>query len=488
MTPARLVFPALRWNDRTPDDVWPEVRRALDLGVGGFVVFGGSVAGMRELTARALDYAARPVLFAADLERGAGQQLRGGTALPAPGALAGLGHSGIAEAARVTAREAAAAGIGWVLAPVADLDVEPANPIVGTRSFGADPVAVADAVRVWIESAQHEGVHACAKHFPGHGRTTADSHAELPVVEATADMLEADLTPFRTAVAAGVRSVMMAHVSYPELDPSGAPASLSAAAITLLRDELGFDGLVASDAMIMEAVAASGRSESEVAVQAVRAGCDVLLYPASADAAVGALTQALDSRALDRDRVAEAVNRVDSAAAEARIRLTEPAPAPSSQRALELAAATIRPLRGSVAPLRSGERVQLHIVDDDLVSDRGPPGAAPGSIPLSRDRFAQALENRGVRPIDPQARDDAEHLLAIFCDVRGWKGRSGLARESVRALDRIVARWPDARLVLFGHPRIADQLPRVASVVCAWSGDPLMQDAAAVYLTAAARR
>ncbi len=230
MTPARLVFPVLRWGSRAPDEVWPDVRAALDLGVGGFVVFGGSMIAMKELVGRALEHAGRPVLFAADLERGAGQQLEGATPLPPPAALASLTDRGLLEAARMTAEEAASAGIGWVLAPMADLDVEPANPIVGTRSFGADPAAVAHVVRVWVRTAQDEGVHACAKHFPGHGRTTADSHAELPVVGATRGDLDADLTPFRAAIEAGVRTIMMAHVVYPHLDPSGAPASLSVAA------------------------------------------------------------------------------------------------------------------------------------------------------------------------------------------------------------------------------------------------------------------
>jgi beta-glucosidase len=217
VNPARLVFPGLRWADRGLEEVWPEVRRQVDLGVGGFVVFGGSVSAMRDLVIRTRDYAGRALLFAADLERGAGQQLAEATPLPPAAALATLDDAALLTAARLTAQEAAAAGIGWVLGPVADLDVEPANPIVGTRSFGASATEVSDRVRTWILAAQGEGVLGCAKHFPGHGRTTVDSHADLPVVGEQLEVLEADLLPFKAAIAAGVGSIMLAHVSYPAL-------------------------------------------------------------------------------------------------------------------------------------------------------------------------------------------------------------------------------------------------------------------------------
>ncbi|UCC48257.1 MAG: hypothetical protein JSV41_12430 [Gemmatimonadota bacterium] len=481
MTPARLVFPVLRWGSRAPDEVWPDVRAALDLGVGGFVVFGGSMIAMKELVGRALEHAGRPVLFAADLERGAGQQLEGATPLPPPAALASLTDRGLLEAARMTAQEAASAGIGWVLAPMADLDVEPANPIVGTRSFGADPAAVAHVVRVWVRTAQDEGVHACAKHFPGHGRTTADSHAELPVVGATRGDLDADLTPFRAAIEAGVRTIMMAHVVYPHLDPSGAPASLSPPIYRLLRDELGFNGVIASDALIMHAISAAGRSEAEAAVEAVRAGCDALLYPTSADEAVAALSAALDSGALERARVSEAVGRVERLATEARIELDDPVPEPSIAQALELAAASVLPVRGMLPRWWPGQSLRVHVIDDDVVSL---PDwlSVPASPPRDRAELSRALERRAARVEDPSYGGPAVDLIAIFSEVRGWKGRAELAPETVSEALKIIEKAPEAAVVLFGHPRLADQLPSAATVVCAWCGDPLMQDAVAERL------
>jgi len=486
MNPARLVFPAIRWGARAPDEVWPEVRRGIDLGVGGFVVFGGSVAAMRELLARVRQRTDRPLLFASDLERGAGQQLRDATPLPPPAALATMADSSLVEAARITAREAAAAGIGWVLAPVADLDIEPANPIVGTRAFGAKAGSVSDRVRAWVQSAQAEGVSACAKHFPGHGRTTVDSHAELPVVSATREELEADLEPFLAAIDTEVRSVMMAHVAFPELDPTGAPASLSPAIIELLRKNLGFDGLVVTDAFIMQAVSGSGRTEEEAAVEAVRAGCDVVLYPSSPESTIAALEAALKSGELKPGRIEEAENRVAEIAASSYTSLEAPVPASSDVRALELAVRSVHLIRGSSHLVGPSQSIRLRVVDDDVV-ELPPSLDAPGSARSDRGRLASALQDRGVT-VDPESSGSDIDVVAVFSEVKGWKGRAGLGEATVDTLRGMLEDSPDAALVLFGHPRLAEQLRFAANVLCAWCGDSLMQEAVAERLVATAVR
>lgn len=485
MNVARLVFPAIRWHDRALEDVWPEVSAAIDLGVGGFVVFGGDVSTMRELAERAWDYTDRSILFAADLERGAGQQLAEATPLPPPAALATIHDDGLYEAAQITAQEAAAAGIGWLLAPVADLDSEPANPIVGTRSFGGSPAAVADCVQGWVKVAQAEGVAACAKHFPGHGRTVSDSHAGLPTVAVERAELEDDLLPFRAAVDAGVASVMMAHVAYTALDASGLPASLSPHIVGLLRDELGFDGVVVTDAMIMSGVREGVDSEEAAAVAAVRAGCDVVLYPGSYRDTVRNLELALRLGALPRRRVLEAVERVERLAAvelepDALMALS------SYERALELAVESIVTLRGVFPEWPPGMRVRLHVIDDDRQLEREVPQlAGPGQLPPDRGRFEAALRAHGAMVVPPDAGGQADDAVAVFSDVRGWKGRARLSSETVEAVGSLLARAPEAIVVLFGHPRLAEQLPPAPHVVCAWSGDPLMQEAAAARLAGA---
>src|SRR6476661_2282439 len=206
---ARLVMPALRAR---PGSGFAHeagaIAEALDLGVGGFIIFGGTVESVRRLTADLLRRAGRPLLIASDLERGAGQQVVGLTQFPPPLALASLGDASVVRwAGAVTAQEARAVGINWVFAPVSDLDVLPDNPIVQTRAFGDDPNRVASLVRTWIEGCQEAGALACAKHFPGHGRTSVDSHIALPIVpDPVATLRDSDLLPFAIAVESGVAS------------------------------------------------------------------------------------------------------------------------------------------------------------------------------------------------------------------------------------------------------------------------------------------
>src|SRR3954468_2362315 len=280
---AELFYPAIRWDATTGYETErPAIDAALKLGVGGFILFGGPSEHVATLTEDLHSKSRVALLIGADLERGAGQQFAGQTAPPPLAAIASLEDlQAIRRAAAVTAREARELGINWVYGPDCDLDIEPNNPIVGTRSFGADPEQVGDYAAAWIDACQAEGVLACAKHFPGHGRTTVDSHKELPRVGVSAETLHAtDLVPFRYAIERGVASVMSAHVAFPALDPTGAPATLSAPILTrLLREEMQFTGLVVTDALIMEGVLGGG--ESEAVVRALDAGCDCLLYPAN---------------------------------------------------------------------------------------------------------------------------------------------------------------------------------------------------------------
>src|SRR5688500_10147906 len=292
---ARLLLPALRWSEGAGfGGSRDAIERGLELGVGGFILFGGTAAGVRELTAELHARSPHPLLIASDLERGAGQQFRGATPLPPAAALGALEDLDATErAGELTAREARALGVNWIYAPVADVDLEPDNPIIGVRAFGSDPEAVGRQVAAWVRGCARGGALSCAKHFPGHGRTLGDSHIERPTVDAPRGALEADLAPFRAAIAAGADAVMSAHVSYPGLDPSGAPATLSRAILhDLLRGELGFQGVVVTDALIMEG-ATTDSDEGASGVAAVAAGSDALLYPRDPEAVTRALRAAV---------------------------------------------------------------------------------------------------------------------------------------------------------------------------------------------------
>ena len=194
-----------------------------------------------------------------------------------------------------TAREALELGINWVLAPDADLDIEPANPIVQTRSFGADPAVVGlRGGGRGSRRCQDAGALACVKHFPGHGRTTRDSHDEVPTVAADLATLEAtDLVPFRSRHRGGSRHRHDGHLRVPALDPTGTPATFSAPILDYLRTTLGFDGLIVTDALMMGAAVKDAASNPSV--RALAAGCDVLCYPADPMARASA-AQALAER------------------------------------------------------------------------------------------------------------------------------------------------------------------------------------------------
>ena len=480
MRVGRVLFPAIRWH---PVDGFTSAARsidvALELGVGGFILFGAPATAVVDLTATLRARSSAPLLIGADLERGAGQQFPGAVSLPPAAAFGALGDLGATRrAGQVTGNEARALGVDWVYAPVADLDVEPANPIVGSRAYGADPAVVAAHVAAWIEGCRSAGALACAKHFPGHGRTVTDSHLGLPVVDAARSVLEADLRPFRSAVAHGVDAVMTAHVAYPTLDPSGRPATLSPEIVTgLLRKQLGFHGLVVTDALVMAGVLGPDGDEAQAAVRALAAGCDALLCPADPEGVAAALASAR-SRSLSDARIAEAARRVEDAAR----RIASPRPGEwgrvqDRDWALDIAARTLRVVRGAPAP--AGRRVDLITIDDD-VGGPFPPGP--------RSWLPAALAASGIEVREAAGADPAVHpaVVALYADIRGWKGRphvSTAARERVRD---VLAVHPDATVVLFGHPRLAAEVPGEA-VLAAWSGDRVMQEAAARWLADRAR-
>ena len=475
---AQLLLPAIRWDrERGFDGERARIDAALEAGVGGFIFFGGEASAVAALNADLRSRSKVPLLIASDVERGAGQQFPGATGLPPLAAIASLGDPVLVrDAARLTARESRRLGVNWALAPVCDVDLEPANPIVGTRSFGPDVARVAEFAAEWIDGCQSLGVLACGKHFPGHGRTTADSHAELPVVDAPQDALFGiDLAPFRAAIDAGVASVMTAHISFPALDPSGTPATLSRTIIhDLLRVQLGFDGLIVTDALIMQGVL-EGRDETDACVAAIAAGCDMLCYPTDVAAVTRALEKAARQGTIDREQLHQSLRR--------RLQRAQWAAGPESVPvgALEdthwadaLALRTVHLVRCRLGALSSS--VDVVIVDDDLGGPYPPP---------SRDPFITALAESGADPrVVETPSGDARRstVIALFGDIRSWKGRPGYSAVSRAAVERAVAAAPDAVVIQFGHPRLAAEIPAGRTVVSAWGGELVMQRAAARWV------
>jgi beta-N-acetylhexosaminidase len=293
-----------------------------DLRVGGFIVVThGSPLGIVKSQAYPTAVLANqlqaksklPLLIGADFERGTAMRYDEGTSFPTAMAVAAGGNPNDAYTmGKITALEARATGVQWVYAPDSDVNNNPGNPIINTRSFGENPHRVAEFVSAFVKGVEDNGALATAKHFPGHGDTAADSHIDLPTIPASRERLEhLELVPFRAAITAGVDTIMTGHLSVPALesDPN-TPATLSPKILQgLLRKELGYQGLIVTDAMDMGGITVR-YAPGEAAVRAVAAGVDCVLMPPVPDAAFEALQGAVKSGRISKERLDESVRRI----------------------------------------------------------------------------------------------------------------------------------------------------------------------------------
>jgi beta-N-acetylhexosaminidase len=423
------------------------VLRHLEGGLGGVVLFGRNVAEPEQVAALTAELrAARPdAVIGIDEEGGDVTRLEARTGSSYPGNLA-LGAAGDVELTRAVAAsigaELAAVGIGLDLAPVADVNTNPDNPVIGVRSFGADAGQVAAHTAAFVAGLQSAGVAACVKHFPGHGDTSVDSHLDLPVAAGGREALEVALEPFRAAIAAGVRAVMTAHLVVPALDT--APATLSRAVLTgLLRERLGFRGLVVTDGLEMAAIS-STVGLAEGAVRAIAAGADAVCVGGGlageevVDGLAEALSGAVRAGRLAEERLAEAAGRV---AATARPTARE---APRPDRALGLEAAR-RALRASgVGPL-AGAPVVVELRPEASIAV-GTVAWGVGAVLAERDPAVTVLRFDG--PTDAAAvaaAAEGRPLVLVVRDLHRW------ARHAAEA-DAILARRPDTIVVEMGLP------------------------------------
>ncbi|HVH12118.1 MAG TPA: glycoside hydrolase family 3 N-terminal domain-containing protein, partial [Longimicrobium sp.] len=344
--------------------------------VGGLIVSTGTPAALAAKLNAAQMRAGVPLLVVSDLETGPGMRLRpGGTTMPPAMAFGAAGDTALAwQAGRVTAEEARAVGIQLTLSPVFDVNSNPANPIINVRSFGESPAAVGALGTAWMHGARNGGLLSAGKHFPGHGDTHVDSHVGLPQVSGdTARLHAVEMAPFAVAVHAGIDAILVGHIAVVGMEgPDAPPASLSPRIIGgELRERLGFEGLVFTDALNMGGVT-RGFSVSEASIRALLAGADVLLQPPGHEVVINRIVQAVESGRIPAARIDEAarrvlrakaaaglhrVARVDAAAVAGRVG-TEADRAVARQVA-ERSISLVRDARNLV-PLRPGARV-LHV-------------------------------------------------------------------------------------------------------------------------------
>lgn len=290
----------------------PSAENLLALGPAGFIRLYSDVVTASKQHKRLRELASYPLLIAADFEKGVAPVLAGATEFATAMGLAATQDPELTEAvAYAMACEATAVGVNWNLMPTLDVNTDPENPIINVRAFSDDPETVIKHGLAFLRGLRKGGVAACAKHFPGHGPTHCDSHLTLPEIKIPKqELLDFHIAPFRAAIEEGIEAIMVGHLSCPELDPAGTPATFSSRIIEgILRDECGFQGVVVSDALDMGALTRQ-YSHEEIAVRSLLAGCDLLIMPAFPDRAYHAVYEAVQNGIIPQQRLDAAVRRV----------------------------------------------------------------------------------------------------------------------------------------------------------------------------------
>jgi beta-glucosidase-like glycosyl hydrolase len=462
---AQSIFPRIDCRTYVGSEEYREriIRLVDDRAAGGFVLFDGDVEQVSMITATLGRIGERRLLFAADCEDGVTMRFAGGTEFPSMMALGEADDvSATYAVARSIAREMRALGLHWNFAPVADINTNPENPIINIRSFGESPELVGRHVDAYVRGLQDEGIVACAKHFPGHGDTERDSHLEVPVVRSDRARLESiELVPFRSAIAAGVRSIKVSHVAIPALDPTGTPTSLSPVlAEELIRSALGYRGVIVTDALDMSAIT-DAMPAADAAVSAYLAGSDVLETLPDPTAALDALERAAANGTIPAERVSATLARIEalrSFALEQRETLElEKIRSGHEVIALEAARRSVR-VTGSIRRLYPPLFV-VAVADDRTVAKAEEwfvyfsawyPGEASGAIATPEMTDADMAEM--LRCIDSAG----TVIAALFVRPRGGAGSVGLSEHQ----QQVVRHASERTLVLlnFGNPYLLRDL------------------------------
>jgi beta-N-acetylhexosaminidase len=461
--------------------------------VGGIIWFASNVYETAFLNRRLQAAARVPLLISADLEAGMGMRFIDTTYWPPAMAIAATGDPSFAErAGRAVAIEARAIGVNHILAPVCDVNVNPDNPVINARSFGEDPHEVARYTNAFIRGVQREGLLATAKHFPGHGDTHVDSHRSLPTLEVSRERLErVELVPFRAAIEEGVASVMAGHLAVPALDDSGAPATVSVEIIDgLLRRELGFQGLVVSDAFDMGGLT-ERFTPGEAAVRAVAAGEDQILVSPDVDAAISSVRAAVVTGHIPLARIDDAVGHIleakrrvpFSVATDDEIfeivdsRESRELAAEIARRALTL----VREGRGAL-PIARDARVVM-IVVSELAEAVSPLPEFEVEVRKRLTRapeafFLDANTSDASAALDATSRADVV-ILALAVRARSGAGTIAIPKLAREAISRISRRTV---AVSFGSPYLISEIPKIETYLCAYGIQPPLQIAAAQAL------
>jgi beta-N-acetylhexosaminidase len=475
------------------------------LHVGGLIISVGSPYDVAAKLNRLQLRSPLPLLIGSDLEAGTAIRLNGGTPFPPNMGVGATGSDSDAyQLGRVTALEGRAVGIHLAFAPVADVNNNPSNPIINTRSFGEDPNAVGRLVAAEIRGLQENGMLATAKHFPGHGDTGTDSHIALPVITANWARLDSvELVPFRSAIAAGVTSIMSAHIAMPGIDSGQLrPGTIVPKILTgILRDSLGFRGLVITDALNMGGVA--NEYGAEAAVRAFVAGADLLLQPADPKAAIDAMAAAVARREISRERLDRSVRRVLDLKRRLglfgrRTVLLDSIPAIVGRaefqaEAREMAARSIVMVRDSSGTVHSLRRARppLTLVTYGEEDSRSVGNAL--ALELRARGFAVSVFKlwpaSGPSSYDSATVAILRSPVALFVTADRPVASRGTIGEIPQPMKTLIASTAQAQptiLVSMGSPYLIEDLPEVGSYLIGWRSNSVTEQAVARALAGVA--
>ncbi|MDD8021040.1 MAG: glycoside hydrolase family 3 N-terminal domain-containing protein [Acidobacteriota bacterium] len=469
-----------------------------DYHLGGLILAGGEALETAYITNHFQQLAKVPLLIASDLERGTGNQVTGATLFPPLMALGAAGSEKLAyEMGRITAIEGRALGIHMTYAPVVDVNINPDNPIINTRSAGEDPELVARLTAAFIRGCQSNGMMATAKHFPGHGDTDQDSHSLLPVIRADLERLEkVELYPFQKAIDQRVEAIMTAHLYVPALEPEpNIPATLSPRLLTdLLRNKMGFKGLIVTDALEMAGISRYFTPE-EAAFRALKSGVDLLLLPPEPVKVINYLKQAVEQGDLPLAKVEESVRRV--LAAKARLGLNrsslvsldrlplvlgQPEFKKAALETFESALTLIRN-ENNLLPLRPGKKIVILSLSSDpgdFYAGRKLAVALTSRFPSAQTFYADGDTGREKLEEALTACRQAEVIIAaLFSSLRAGKGSVDLEPAQIELLQKVKEAGRPVVVLSFGSPYFIRHLPQVDSYLCLYRSTPETQELAA---------
>ena len=472
--------------------------------VGGFVLAGGIVTDIALMTNALQRESKIPLLINGDLEgglwfnhpyrwqRGRAPELPrfiggGGTSLPSLMAIGATRNPRYAyEFGRITGEEARAVGIHWTNSPVADVNINPNNPIINTRSFGEDPHEVARMVEAYVRGAQSAGLMATVKHFPGHGDTQEDTHMKLPMLPFDRARLDSvEFVPFSAGIKAGVKAVMTAHIALPKIDPAKRPATLSPVMMTdILRGSLGFNGVIVTDGMTMQGVT-DNNTPDEAAVKAIEAGVDVVLVPEDFSRAYNGVARAVKSGRISSQRLDQSVRRVLEAkmwvglGQQRLVNVEAISDVVGTPKAEAIAdsmfrdAVTLLRNEGHVLPLKKNARVHIVSITDEpdfFVSEALSDVVRSSVQSATTSRLWNGSGKETVDQIVAQLRNADVIVLGVYVSIGAWKGENKFSadlQDFFKILSHI--RKPVVT-VAFGDPYVLGKMPLGDGMVAAYAG------------------